>query len=103
MSEALIPTLREYRTGYGLTADRTARLSKDALIMHPGPMNRGVEIDAEAAGDERSVITGQVANGVAVRMAVLFLLLGGGTGALEVADQPDEALSAVQQPEAARA
>jgi aspartate carbamoyltransferase catalytic subunit len=66
-------------------------------------MNRGVEIDAEAAGDERSVITGQVANGVAVRMAVLFLLLGGGSNVLEVGEPPDEALPEVQQPEAARA
>ncbi|HWW54744.1 MAG TPA: aspartate carbamoyltransferase catalytic subunit [Acidimicrobiales bacterium] len=79
MTEALIPSLREYRAGYGLTADRVRRLAKDSLVMHPGPMNRGVEIDADAAVDERSVITGQVANGVAVRMAVLFLLLGAGT------------------------
>jgi aspartate carbamoyltransferase catalytic subunit len=79
MTEALIPTLREYRALYGLTADRIRKLSLDALVMHPGPMNRGVEIDAEAAGDRRSVITAQVANGVAVRMAVLYLLLGAGS------------------------
>ena len=79
MTEALIPSLREYRAGYGLTAARVGRLRPDALVMHPGPMNRGVEIDAEAAGDGRSVITAQVANGVAVRMAVLYLLLGAGT------------------------
>jgi len=78
MTEALIPSLREYRALYGLTPERAARLRPDALIMHPGPMNRGVEIDAEAAGDRRSVITAQVANGVAVRMAVLYLLLGSG-------------------------
>ena len=78
MSEALIPSLREYRTLYGLTADRLRRLRPDALVMHPGPMNRGVEIDAEAAGDRRSVITTQVSNGVAVRMAVLYLILGAG-------------------------
>jgi aspartate carbamoyltransferase catalytic subunit len=78
MTEALIPSLREYRALYGLTGERAARLRPDALIMHPGPMNRGVEIDAEAAGDARSVITAQVANGVAVRMAVLYLLLGAG-------------------------
>jgi aspartate carbamoyltransferase catalytic subunit len=78
MTEALIPSLREYRAVYGLTAARAARLRPDALVMHPGPMNRGVEIDAEAAGDPRSVITAQVSNGVAVRMAVLFLLLGAG-------------------------
>jgi len=79
MTEALIPTLREYRALYGLTADRLRKLPLDALVMHPGPMNRGVEIDAEAAGDRRSVITAQVANGVAVRMAVLYLLLGAGS------------------------
>jgi len=78
MTEALIPSLREYRTGWGLTGDRLARLGSDTLVMHPGPMNRGVEIDADAAGDARSVITTQVANGVAVRMAVLYLLLGAG-------------------------
>ncbi|GAC1312154.1 MAG: aspartate carbamoyltransferase catalytic subunit [Acidimicrobiales bacterium] len=79
MHEALIPSLREYRSVYGLTAARVDRLRPDALIMHPGPMNRGVEIDAEVAEDARSVITAQVANGVAVRMAVLFLILGAGT------------------------
>jgi aspartate carbamoyltransferase catalytic subunit len=78
MTEALLPSLREYRAVYGLTADRLRALRRDALVMHPGPMNRGVEIDAEAAEDERSVITAQVSNGVAVRMAVLYLLLGSG-------------------------
>jgi aspartate carbamoyltransferase catalytic subunit len=78
MTEALIPSLREYRAVYGLTAERLGLLCDDALVMHPGPMNRGVEIDAEAADDPRSVITAQVANGVAVRMAVLYLLLGSG-------------------------
>jgi len=78
MTEALIPSLREYRAVYGLTAERVGRLAPDTLVMHPGPMNRGVEIDAEAAGDPRSVITAQVANGVAVRMAVLYLILGAG-------------------------
>ena len=77
--EALIPSVREYRSVYGLTAGRAARLRPEALIMHPGPMNRGVEIDAEVAQNPRSVITAQVANGVAVRMAVLFLILGSGT------------------------
>jgi len=92
MTEALIPSLREYRTLYGLTAERAGRLRPDALIMHPGPMNRGVEIDAEAAGDARSVITAQVANGVAVRMAVLYLLLG--SGADLVAPLPELAAQA---------
>jgi len=79
MTEALIPSLREYRSIYGLTAARVQRLGDHALVMHPGPMNRGVEIDAEAAEDPRSVITAQVGNGVAVRMAVLYLMLGAGT------------------------
>jgi aspartate carbamoyltransferase catalytic subunit len=86
MTEALIPSLREYRAVYGLTADRVRRLGPDTLVMHPGPMNRGVEIDAEAAEDPRSVITAQVANGVAVRMAILYLILG--AGADLVADAP---------------
>jgi aspartate carbamoyltransferase catalytic subunit len=79
MTEALVPTLREYTAGYGLTARRADRLPKGALIMHPGPMNRGVEIAAEVADRPDAVIVDQVRNGVAVRMAVLFLLLGSGT------------------------
>ena len=75
-SEALLPSLREYTATYGLTRDRARLLADDALVMHPGPMNRGVEIAAEVADLPSSVITRQVANGVAVRMAVLFLLLG---------------------------
>jgi aspartate carbamoyltransferase catalytic subunit len=78
--EALFPSLREYATRYGLTSERLARLRSDALVMHPGPTNRGVEIDALVADDPRSVINEQVANGVAVRMAVLYLLLGSGEG-----------------------
>jgi aspartate carbamoyltransferase catalytic subunit len=78
MTEALLPSLREYTALYGLTPRRAQLLADDALIMHPGPMNRGVEIAAEVAELPRSVITRQVANGVAVRMAVLFLLLGAG-------------------------
>ena len=75
-SEALLPSLREYTARYGLTRDRARLLTDDALVMHPGPMNRGVEIAADVAELPRSTITRQVANGVAVRMAVLFLLLG---------------------------
>ena len=75
-SEALLPSLREYTAGYGLTRDRARLLRPDAMVMHPGPMNRGVEIAAEVADLPCSVVTRQVANGVAVRMAVLFLLLG---------------------------
>jgi aspartate carbamoyltransferase catalytic subunit len=76
--EALLPSLREYTAGYGLTKRRAAMLADGAIVMHPGPMNRGVEIAAEVAALPNSVITKQVANGVAVRMAVLFLLLGSG-------------------------
>ena len=74
--EALLPSLREYTARYGLTRDRARLLADGALVMHPGPMNRGVEIAAEVANRPNSVITRQVANGVAVRMAVLFLLAG---------------------------
>ncbi|MEY2475116.1 MAG: aspartate carbamoyltransferase catalytic subunit [Actinomycetota bacterium] len=76
--EALLPSLREYTAGFGLTSRRAAMLADGALVMHPGPMNRGVEIAADVAALPNSVITKQVANGVAVRMAVLFLLLGSG-------------------------
>src|SRR5680860_179351 len=69
---------REYTSRYGLTAARAARLAKDALVMHPGPINRGVEIAAEVADSSASIITQQVASGVAVRMAVLYTLLGSG-------------------------
>jgi aspartate carbamoyltransferase catalytic subunit len=72
------PTLREYAARWGLTAARAARLKPDTLVMHPGPMNRGVEIAAEVADSNRSLVTEQVANGVAVRMAVLWSLIGSG-------------------------
>ncbi len=78
ITEGLVPSIREFATDFGLTAARTARLRDDALILHPGPTNPGVEISAEAAADPRSVILDQVANGVSVRMAVLFLLIGSG-------------------------
>jgi len=78
MLEALLPSLREYTATYGLTAGRAALLRPDALIMHPGPVNRGVEVAADVADLPSSVITRQVQNGVAVRMAVLYLLLGSG-------------------------
>jgi aspartate carbamoyltransferase catalytic subunit len=78
MQEALLPSLREYTALYGLTRQRARLLPDGALIMHPGPVNRGVEIAAEVADGPNSVITQQVANGVAVRMAVLYLLLGSG-------------------------
>jgi aspartate carbamoyltransferase catalytic subunit len=78
MLEALLPSLREYTATYGLTRGRARLLRPDALIMHPGPVNRGVELAADVADLPSSVITRQVANGVAVRMAVLYLLLGSG-------------------------
>jgi aspartate carbamoyltransferase catalytic subunit len=74
--EALVPSLREYAAVYGLDMRRAARLPEHAVILHPGPMNRGVEIAADVASLSRSLITNQVTNGVAVRMAVLFWLLG---------------------------
>jgi aspartate carbamoyltransferase catalytic subunit len=77
--EGLVPSLREYAARYGLSAERAARLAPKALVMHPGPMNRGIEIAPEVADAPNSVITEQVANGVAVRMAVLFRLLGSGS------------------------
>jgi aspartate carbamoyltransferase catalytic subunit len=76
--QALVPSLREYSATYGLTPERAARLPEHALVMHPGPMNRGVEIAPEVADLDRAVITQQVANGVALRMAVLYWLLGSG-------------------------
>jgi aspartate carbamoyltransferase catalytic subunit len=78
LGAALLPSLREYTTRYGITAERAARLKPDTLIMHPGPMNRGVEIAAEVADGPASLVTEQVANGVAARMAVLWSTLGSG-------------------------
>ena len=82
MNQAFFPTEREYSRRYGLHAARMAMLPEHALVMHPGPMNRGLEISAEVADSARSTITEQVANGVSVRMAVLYLLLGGAESAI---------------------
>jgi aspartate carbamoyltransferase catalytic subunit len=79
MNAAFFPSAREYSRRYGLDARRMARMPDHAIVMHPGPMNRGMEIAAEVADSPRSVIVEQVANGVSVRMAVLYLLLGGAT------------------------
>ena len=79
MRAAYFPTVREYRRRYGLDASRMALLPEHAIVMHPGPMNRGVEIAAEVADSDRSTVVAQVANGVTVRMAVLYLMLGGAT------------------------
>jgi aspartate carbamoyltransferase catalytic subunit len=76
MVEALVPSLREYAHRFGLSPGRADRLGDRAIIMHPGPMNRGVEISPEAADRPNAVVTEQVANGVAVRQAALFKLLG---------------------------
>jgi len=76
MHGAFVPSLREYFNTFGMTAARVARAKRDVIIMHPGPMNRGVEIASEVADGPYSVILEQVANGVAVRMAVLYLLAG---------------------------
>ncbi|GLX06869.1 aspartate carbamoyltransferase catalytic subunit [Microbispora sp. NEAU-D428] len=82
MNAAYFPSAREYSRRYGLDRDRFARLHDDAIVMHPGPMNRGMEISAEVADSPRSTIVEQVANGVTVRMAVLYLLLGGSEPAI---------------------
>jgi aspartate carbamoyltransferase catalytic subunit len=77
MQAGFIPSLREYNRVFGVTQERLSRAPKDLVILHPGPMNRGVEIDSDVADGEHSVILPQVTNGVAVRMAVLYLLAGG--------------------------
>ena len=77
MSDAFFPSEREYARDFGLGAERVKALKESAIIMHPGPMNRGLEISASSADSQRSVILEQVANGVIVRMAVLYLLMGG--------------------------
>ncbi|HEX6868635.1 MAG TPA: aspartate carbamoyltransferase catalytic subunit [Candidatus Limnocylindrales bacterium] len=76
MASGLLPSMREYAARYGLTRERLAASRPDALVMHPGPMNEGVEIAADVAAGAQSVITDQVTNGVAVRMALLYLLAG---------------------------
>ncbi|KAB2343002.1 aspartate carbamoyltransferase catalytic subunit [Actinomadura rudentiformis] len=82
MNASYFPTVREYSRRYGLDGERMARMADDAIVMHPGPMNRGVEIAAEVADSVRSTIVEQVANGVSARMAVLYLLLGGSEPAI---------------------
>lgn len=85
MTAGFVPSVREYNRFYGISARRLARAGKELLILHPGPMNRGVEIDSDVADSPYSVILGQVTNGVAVRMAVLYLLAGGAPEAAEAA------------------
>ena len=74
MSDSYFPSIREYKKYYGLTMDRLQNINKDVVIMHPGPINRGVEITSEVADSNNSIILDQVENGVAIRMAVIYLL-----------------------------
>ncbi len=76
MGIGLIPSIREYRKLFGITKERIQKLNKEIIIMHPGPINRGVEVDSYVADSEQSIILNQVLNGVAVRMSILYLLLG---------------------------
>jgi aspartate carbamoyltransferase catalytic subunit len=76
MTSGFLPSLREYATTYGINRKRLERAADDVIVMHPGPMNRGVEITGDVADGVQSVILEQVTNGVAVRMAVLYLLAG---------------------------
>jgi len=85
MTAGYIPSLREYNRVFGITLERLDRAPRDILILHPGPMNRGVEIDSEVADGPHSVILDQVTNGVAVRMAVLYLLAGNAPALAEAA------------------
>ena len=85
MEDGYVPSLREYNRIWGVTARKLELAPQDLLILHPGPMNRGVEIDSDVADGSHSVILNQVTNGVAVRMAVLYLLAGGQPGSAEAA------------------
>ena len=76
MGRPLIPSIREYRASFGLTLERLKNHKKEITIMHPGPMNRGVEIDSEVADSDQTIILDQVLNGVASRMSVLYCLCG---------------------------
>jgi aspartate carbamoyltransferase catalytic subunit len=89
MQSGFIPSLREYNRVFGISRERVERCPRDLLILHPGPMNRGVEIDSDVADGPHSVILNQVTNGVAVRMAVLYLLAGGEPEKAEAAKHGD--------------
>ena len=80
MGIGIIPSIREYRSHFGITNERLSRHKKEIVIMHPGPMNRGVEIDSSIADGDQAIILDQVLNGVAVRMSILYLLLGPNEG-----------------------
>jgi aspartate carbamoyltransferase catalytic subunit len=77
MGLGLVPSIREYRAMFGITKERLDHHKKEIVIMHPGPMNRGVEIDGSVADSDQAIILDQVLNGVASRMAILYLLCGG--------------------------
>ncbi len=89
MHAGYVPSLREYNRVFGISEARLEKAPRDILILHPGPMNRGVEIDSHVADGPHSVILDQVTNGVAVRMAVLYLLAGGSPDRAEAAKQED--------------
>jgi aspartate carbamoyltransferase catalytic subunit len=90
MRGGFVPSLREYNRVFGVTLERVERAPRDILILHPGPMNRGVEIDSAVADGPHAVILQQVTNGVAVRMAVLYLLAGGKPETAEAAKTGEE-------------
>ena len=90
MHAGYVPSLREYNRIWGVTTDRLEAVDRELLVLHPGPMNRGVEIDSDVADGPHSVILNQVTNGVAVRMAVLYLLAGGQPEKAEAAKQGGE-------------
>jgi aspartate carbamoyltransferase catalytic subunit len=102
MNDAYFPSVREYSRRYGLDSDRMALLPGRAIVMHPGPMNRGVEIAADVADSVRSTIVEQVTNGVSVRMAVLYLLLSGSSAPGDYAAASPAPAVAAAGPEAAR-
>ncbi len=89
MEAGYVPSLREYNRVFGVTRERVEAAPRELLILHPGPMNRGVEIDSDVADGEHSVILNQVTNGVAIRMAVLYLLAGGAPEKAEAAKGGD--------------
>ena len=76
MGIGIIPSVREYRQAFGITVERMRMHKKEVVILHPGPINRGVEIDSKVADSDQSIILDQVLNGVAIRMSILYLLLG---------------------------
>ncbi|MER7762012.1 aspartate carbamoyltransferase catalytic subunit [Streptomyces sp. NPDC097619] len=88
MNAAFFPTEREYSRRYGLDGERMAKMPEHAIVMHPGPMVRGMEITAEVADSDRCTVVEQVANGVSIRMAVLYLLLGGSEPAVTITSTP---------------